>query len=76
MSSTDARSETPQQRTAIPKRGFRVALQGFVRLFGGYTRDDLLEACRVAVDSYKAGQRGADSVDVKSWHYDKFGRTL
>ena len=43
---------------------------------GGYTRDDLLDACKVAVDSYKAGQNGADSVDVKSWHYDKFGRAL
>lgn len=74
--STDARPETAQPRNARPRRGFRVALQGFVRLLGGYTRDDLLEACRVAVNSYKAGQHGADSVDVPSWHYEKFGRAL
>ncbi len=74
--SADARPETPQPHKAKPRLAFRVALQGLVRLFGGYTRGDLLEACRVAVDSYKAGQRGADSVDVPSWHYEKFGRSL
>ena len=73
---TDARPEKHQPRKTQRGRGFRVALQGIVRLCGGYTRADLLEACKVAVDSYKAGQRGADSVDVRSWHYDKFGRTL
>ena len=74
--STDERPETPQQRKTQPRNGFRVVVQSFVRLMGGYTRDDLLDACKVAVDSYKAGQNGADSVDVKSWHYDKFGRAL
>ena len=74
--STDARPEIHQPRKTRRGRGFRVALQGIVRLCGGYTRDDLLEACKVAVDSYKAGQRDADSVDVPSWHYEKFGRTL
>lgn len=73
---TDARPEKHQPRNTQRWLGFRVALQGIVRLCGGYTRTDLLEACKVAVDSYKAGQRGADSVDVPSWHYAKFGRTL
>jgi len=74
--STDKRPESEQQTKSKPKRGFCIAVQGIVRLFGGYTRDDLIEACKVAVDSYKAGLKGADSIDVKSWHYTKFGRSL
>ena len=70
----NAQADRPAK--AKPKRGFGVAVQGIVRLFGGYTRDDLIEACKVAVGSYKAGQEGADAVDVKSWHYTKFGRSL
>lgn len=73
---TDERPQIEQQTKVKPRRGFCVVVQGIVRLFGGYTRDDLLEACEVAVNSYKAGQRGADSVDVRSWHYNKFGRSF
>lgn len=74
--STDARPEIEQQTKSKPKRSFCVTFQGIVHLFGGYTRDDLIEACKVAVDSYKAGLKGADSIDVKSWHYSKFGKSL
>lgn len=73
---TNERPENEQQPKAKPRRSFYRTVQGIVHLFGGYTREDLREACRIAVDSYKADLRGEDAVDVRSWHYNKFGKAL
>jgi len=59
---------------AIPNKGaVRGCLNRLVRLLGGYTRDDLLEAHRVTAKS--AGATG-DCQDFPSWHYDKFGKHI
>ena len=61
----------PASKSRKP-RWVRDCQQRLVRLFGGYTKDDLKEACKI---SYAMGddKSGGDMIDVPSWHMNKFG---
>jgi len=59
---------------ANPNNGaVRGCLNRLVRLFGGYTREDLLEAHKVTATSVRAT---GDCQDFPSWHYEKFGKHI
>jgi hypothetical protein len=73
MNNEDAPSPRPPSEQPRRERAWQ---QRLVRLFGGYTKDDLQEACRVAVSSHKASENGCDSIDVPSWHREKFGKPI
>ena len=68
---------TPQETTrptSKPRkpRWVRDCQQRLVRFFGGYTKTDLKEGCKIA---YAMGDNrsGDDMIDLCSWHWDKFG---
>ena len=46
--------------------------QRLVHFFGGYTKADLKEGCKIA---YEMGNdtTGHDMIDLCSWHWNKFG---
>lgn len=50
--------------------------QRLIRRYGGYTKDDLKEACSIAVSSHEASKNGCDAIDIPSWHREKFGKPL
>ena len=63
-------TESPQPVVNAKRRGGG-CLDRLVRFLGGYTREDLIEAHQVTVNSVRST---GDCQDFGSWHWEKFGR--
>lgn len=61
----------PTSKTRKPQ-WVRDCQQRLVRFFGGYTKADLKEGCKIAYDMGN-DTTGNDMIDLCSWHWDKFG---